>query len=310
MNMRNRVKSMCVGGVVIGLVMLAAGTSLWSRFTPRQRELDHAPPHGVEFGALRSDALVAVDAPLTVEETIGAVFLTERSSHIHRRANPAAKIALYQMLDEDVEDMGLHQTLIRILGYIGDGRDAEKLVDRLKKYQGVLWLSRRGHRNAASEIFLSLGVMSRRGLSEASTILNEMLSPEYWQNSFKWTPDGFTGDPLPSEIQSIAWAIRGCAIAGRRDLVEIRESVLSQIADPKVRECMSWTISMDRMISLEQEIRIEEASIPTRSEREILRRLYDEREQVLPAFRKLPESERKFRALILNRKSVDEIRND
>ncbi len=241
---------------------------------------------------------------LTVEETIGAVF-TFGETRLYRWANPDAKVELFRLLDEEVEDMGHQVPIVQMIGYIGDEKDAVKLCDILKGYRGILFESRRCHPDVAISIFNGLGLMSRRGVPGADEIIREMLSPDYWKDTFKWHPPDLKAMPLSAELESVNWALWAYAISGQDDLSEIRQSILMRIEDEKVRDYMAWRCDLTRMKAEIQRLHAEEVKIPTESERQFLRRLYNERDSVWPRIKKLPEAEAEFRRKHILRRGPD-----
>lgn len=250
-------------------------------------------PHVVRLSNMASSTKQA-DPLLTMEETIGAVF-TEGQTQLYRHANPGAKDELFRLLNEEVEDMGYQVSIVEMIGYVGDASDAERLRDLLKGYRGILFESLRCHPEVAISIFKSLGVMSRRGVEGADRIIREMLAPPYWKDTFKWRPPGLSTVPLSAELESVNWAIWAYAYSEQEGLTEVRQSVLMKIEDPNVRAYMADRCDLDRLKEQVRRLREAEAKNPIESERQFLRRLYDERDSVWPRIKKLPEADAEYR---------------
>lgn len=238
------------------------------------------------------DAPVIEDRGLTIEETIGAVFGGGR--HLCLRANPDAKNELYRMLDEYVEDMDHHSGIIAILSYIGDGEDAVRLKERLMGYKGILDRSIRCHAGVAVAILDALGVMSRRGIPEAGDFLNEMLEPEFWQNSFLWDEEAARRrSSIPNALESVVRVFAACAIAGRDDLPEIREAILRRVQNEsdEIRQRVEWRVDLASARSYAAEVMQGEATVPTSKDYETLRYIYSLKESFMAGKKNLSESE-------------------
>jgi hypothetical protein len=131
------------------------------------------------FVSLASCSQPAQYGMLTVEETLGAVFIGGADGvAAAKAANPAAKPTLYQILDKP--QMKEHQKRIYlIIGNIGDKNDAATLEKHLNNnFGGVLSTPEVA---AIDGILSALSTMASRGVVEASAILKRMAAPEYWQ---------------------------------------------------------------------------------------------------------------------------------
>lgn len=289
-----------ITGIAI-LVIVAVSASVWSGLVPHQLDVRKTSPKRLIVTALPQnevlqdcDANVIGDRLLTVEETIGLVFNGE--GYMVLRANPAAKSELYLMLDEYVEDMGHHCVIIGIIGYIGNGQDAVILKERLMNYRGILNQSLRCHAGAAVAILDALGVMARRGIPEASAFLNEMLEPGYWQNTFQWDLEELRiKNSIPNALESVVRTVWACAVAGREDLSEIRETVLGQITDPTMRQRVEDRLNIRFMKLYAEEVFRREATVPTKEEYKKLQYGYSLKESIMAGIRRLSESELKNR---------------
>jgi hypothetical protein len=241
--------------------------------------------------------VVHQDGLLSIEETVGLSLLGEtRPSHLFKRANPGAKEELYRLLDTDDDGLYWFQAnAYWILGYIGDSNDAKRMQKTLKSFSGVLTAAQQ---NKVIAIFYSLGLMSRRGVTTSSDILDEMTDLKYWLNSFKWRPDELvTPNHLTAELESLVWVMLAQTIAGHRDdLSEIRFAILDQISVPERRKVMAEEIDSIRMKCTADEIFRDEPKVPTADEYTMLKQLYDVRETRLrsesDAYKERPASRR------------------
>ena len=139
---------------------------------------------------------------LSVAETVGSAFITvdfetrearDQYAAIFSKANPEAKPILYKILAQTPPPRPheTQDTVIMILGYIGDGKDAAKLEQYLlHDVTGELTPQQTG---PVTTILDSLARMSRRGVQEASEILGRMCDVSYWQQvRFRWPGEGRT----------------------------------------------------------------------------------------------------------------------
>lgn len=222
---------------------------------------------------------------LSVEETIGLSLLGEhRPYHLFKRSNSDAKAELCRLFDSDDDSLYWFQTnFYWILGYIGDSKDALRIQNILGNYTGVLTPFRQ---KKVISMFYSLGLMSRRGISAASKILDEMTACEYWSDTFKWRPDELVSKDDPTaELESLSWVMLAQTIAAKRkDLATIRLELLDSISITERREYMSHRLDPRRLEEEADTILREEQKTPTTKERAMLMSLFEQRKERMESF--------------------------
>ena len=185
--------------------------------------------------------------PLTVEQTLGAVFIRYEEGapwNLFANANRDAKPALYRIL-ANPGSAEHHPNAWRILGYIGDTADAEKMEQAvLERYSGVLTAREAG---AVQAIFAGLGLMCRRDVQQAGDIIDRMCDVDYWRNvEFRWRPER-SGVAPGFEYECISNVLNGYRLSRKADLKDKVASVVSKIGDPERRRYMEWRIDPARL---------------------------------------------------------------
>jgi hypothetical protein len=146
---------------------------------------------------------------LTEEETLGVVLFANHGPawHLYPHANPTAKPRLYQLLNSHELDR-FHGNAYRVLGYIGDEVD----VDRIQQALTETYRDLGGFRmKSVFGAFDGLAVLARREVPGAREVLIEMRQPAYWKDRPRW----FNADSLDDQLQ-IAFYISG-AIATHQE---------------------------------------------------------------------------------------------
>jgi len=201
-----------------------------------------------QVSATRAGDPSASDGVLTVEETLGTVFILQIEGgppwHLYKNANPEAKEALYPIL-ANKEAERYHANAWRILGYIGDDSDVKKLEDAVRgDYSGALtgW-----QRRSMEGAFDCLGLMSARNIASARECVDRMCKPDYWSRvEFTWYPANLQRDPPGFVYETISRVIRGYNLAGK-EAAEKAASVLGAIREPGLAEYMKLRIDPARL---------------------------------------------------------------
>lgn len=220
--------------------------------------------------------------------------------HLLHRANAEAKPELYRMLEQyrDAEYGRFKVLIFRLLGYIGNSDDAVKLQESLANYSGSLTAHRvRGDLGAVRETILAIGMLARRGVPEANAILNEMLSPKYWEQ-FEWQWSK-SKNALPTQLESLCWVIHACVIARREDVSDQIQLSLDGISDRATKEAVAMRLHLPRLLEAVRMAEHQERQIPSADERSQLRTFYEQREKILEGYRVLPEEFIRYRKSLL-----------
>ncbi len=200
----------------------------------------------------------AANGALSVEETLGAVFTIYEEGlpwNLFRNASHDAKPALYAILAN--KEVGrYHPNVWRILGYIGNGADAERmertiLHDFTGQVAGM-------EAKAFHAVCDALGLMCRRDIGEATAIIDGMCDPGYWkQVKFRFAWSKVKSVP-PFEYECVSDVLYGYRLSGKADLNTKVESVLGSIDDPQVLKYMKYRIDPTRLAASAKHIRAAE----------------------------------------------------
>ncbi|MEX2141320.1 MAG: hypothetical protein WD894_18790 [Pirellulales bacterium] len=196
-------------------------------------------------------SFAASDDTLTVPETVGAVFQIGKHGtlwHLYIRANPDAKQSLYAIVNNK-QLARYHENALRIIGYIGDASDVTRLERSVHRdFKGGLSSK---ERNAIVAIFDALAVMSRRGIPEATEVLDKMLTRSYWKDiAFRWRPEEVKS-PLNTVDQLVSYVLWAYPKTGRIDDLEDKlNQVLKEVDDEQRREVMAKRNSMKTLLGI------------------------------------------------------------
>ncbi len=220
---------------------------------------------------------------LTVEETISLALCDEGCWGLERWANPDARPELWDIVEIDDDGIYLFQVVaFRILGYIGDASDVERIVRFVRSYSGVL---NHADNSRVDACLYTIGTMALRGVDAAKKNLDDMSDVSYWKDSFEYRPDSLVRDnELTSELYWTASVLRAQAIAGEENLPEICRKVMSQIPDKKRRREMAWRINpLELRLSAASNRHYFGKRVPTESERHGLRLGYERKDEIRSA---------------------------
>jgi len=176
---------------------------------------------------------------LSVEETIGAVFLglfTEGGEWtLCSRANPGARAVLWGILGDKGQEMYHGRgRAFRMMGYIGGPDDVAKLAAALPKSGRM---NREFYRGEVTGIFQALGLMSRRGIGEADTMVERMAKPEFWKGrELKWYGDDVLGKYPYLELETRYKLLEGYALSESAKVAELSKLITDAIEDPETRK--------------------------------------------------------------------------
>lgn len=191
-----------------------------------------------------TQAMTATNHPLSVEETLGAVFLGEPAFNVYRLANKEAKPTLYEWLNNrNAEEC--HPAILWILGFIGDETDVKRVEQVLTtRFSGELTKTEQATIQAA---FGSLGIMARREVNGAAESLGDMLRPSFWgKSTFRW-PAVERAGKTTHNYETVAWAFLGYALSGKPDLETRVAAILADISEPEAKKYMEHRINPLRM---------------------------------------------------------------
>jgi hypothetical protein len=213
---------------------------------------------------------------LSVPESVGAVLTTGGGYqwHLYKRTNPDAKPCLYRVLETE-ELWGSHHLAFLVLGYIGEGRDAQRMEAILLGWSGVLT---RRQSDSVQGMIRGLGVMSRRRVEEATAILDRMSTVKYWREAdIQIYPAHAIGPSLAPELQGIVLAAIGQSLAGRLDLEEIQRRMLAEVEDGEMRARLASFFNVAALRAYLEAMRAKEMRAPEAAERVTLRRRFQEK---------------------------------
>lgn len=191
---------------------------------------------------------------LTIEETLGAVFMQEVGPRgsvgwaILASANPNAKPQLYQLLhNKDIAEY--HANILLMIGYIGDENDVLLLEEwHSQSFEGELSFD---EFQAIRTVFSSLSTMSRRGIQPAQTLLGQMSTPDYWEqrrDNFTLPPEAAPGPLAGQPVDVFVFPALGAyAASGADDWKKKIQMYLDQIDDADVKAFMSSQLEEGRM---------------------------------------------------------------
>lgn len=217
----------------------------------------------LHMGTLLSGCDQKEVAPLSIQETLGAVFIRGHEGpaawNVYRLANKDAKAAVWKVL-RNKRLVQYHYQALFILGYIGDNNDAAELEKLIRsRFQDVLPAE---EQPVLAASFTSLGLMSRRNVKKADDILEKMMDVDYWKPRRFWWRAKTAVLELPPEYETLVHVVRGYATSEEADLDEKIAGILKDINDPMIRQEMEFRISPKTMRSLARQVtRAERKSI-------------------------------------------------
>jgi hypothetical protein len=155
---------------------------------------------------------------LNREQTIGAIVAIPAprfvSRAICRRADAEARGELYQILgNPDLHQF--HHNAFRVLGYIGDRSDVDRILSFVSKQSGKSLSDE--EEDVLESAVDALGVLGRRGYSEATNALRRMSQPEYASQIRLAMHDDYDlrdAGGLTSELEFIVWCFKARTMAG------------------------------------------------------------------------------------------------
>lgn len=200
-------------------------------------------------------ATYAAEPSLSVDETLGAVFLPVSGAAAH--ANPDAKPLLYRLLDNNQIEQQ-HSRIHSMLGYIGNGTDATNLEVRLKeRYVGTL---NAGQWGGVQATLWGLSTMASRGIGEASEILEQMTKRTYWEDIKLHSVEGVNyphGIVNELTMQSLVAYARSGREGLEQKILAFKEELR---AEPIALETAEWRLDSVRLTEHAKAVR--EAEVP------------------------------------------------
>jgi len=157
---------------------------------------------------------------LTNEESVALASrnIEISSWHLYRAMNPGAVPQIVAIL-HDREMMSFWPAAIQSLSYVG-GEEEALVVERflLRNYQ-IPWTVH--EREVFNGAFYAIGIMARRGNTEARRVVTELCKPAYWEMSAQpW----YKAHPLGEHGIARAWGVRAKLLAdGKVDKVLLEE---------------------------------------------------------------------------------------
>lgn len=278
-----------VGLIIFVVIALAAEESLRSRLRTYSKVLLQRdtvlPPLSKSLSDLAltypNTFNVPDDERLSVEETVGLAVSSECvCPHLFKRANPQATPQLWDLIK--VDDDGIFTLQVQayyILGYIGDDRDATRMVDELRSYSGVL---NEASRQRVEVIIWGLGRMNLRGIRTAKRVLDEMSHVEYWKGRFQFKPDNlFREHDLPPELETVCLIFDAQAMWLKDDWDPQFKKVLAGIANKNHRQRVESRFDLLKTRRGFVEAIFLESKKPTEFERQGLRLTYEKRDYLI-----------------------------
>ena len=190
----------------------------------------------------------AADEVLTVDQTLGRVFIIpdENNYALVHRANPAARGAIRRVL----EDPGLeryHATAWRMLGYLGDSEDVDRLERRLRSFTGVAAGS--DLTQSLGGMFDAIGLMCGRDVGAAQALMDRMQRSDFWDEvAFRWY-DPRVKTAVPFAYDSIIRLMFGYSLARKPDLQNRVDRILASVGDRPFRNDVRWQLKVDQLQS-------------------------------------------------------------
>lgn len=173
------------------------------------------------------------DSLMTVEETIQFVQRTyidavpPEAIAMSKRANPAAKEKLHQILNDPTRQ-DIWPQVIGAFAYMGDRTDVAKMENFLRKRQGVLSSA---EYSAVVMLFIAYGGMGERGVHDAKVKLKQMMKPDYWRNNkfnaYARQPAGYPA----AENQMRLFALHGYAYTLSDDFDQVALELVTSTTD-------------------------------------------------------------------------------
>lgn len=250
---------------------------------------------------------------LSVEETLGAVLVRPEEGlpwNMYRHANKDAKNALFRLLaNKKAEEY--RPGILRVLAYIGDGSEVDKVQDAV--FHGLSGLLTQHQRQSMIALFQALGIMSGRGIQEAETALKRMASLSYWERTkFRTRPASKEIKSKPGfehQHEAVAWVLAGYGLSGKRDLAELCTSVLTRIEDPSTTKYMEWRIDPVRLAASVKNLRLAEKQPISAEERRLMAAAYQKHASL---FAKAPEKKPRLAETDAGfiRKTIEEARQE
>jgi len=180
--------------------------------------------------------------PLTVDQTVGAVFQPHAVCYAFKLGQPDAKATVYRILaNERLVDY--HENALFLLAFLGEGEDAKHLAQRVTSISGHV----SGKAGMVQTVFQCLGIMSGRRIDDATRILDQMLTYEYWEKyNLQWFVPP-QEDAFSNADNTIRLVFHGYLFSRRQDHGERIQDVLSQITNQRRRRAMEECLSPTRI---------------------------------------------------------------
>ncbi len=102
---------------------------------------------------------------------------------------------------------------------------------------------------AVQAAFESLGLMSRRGVEQASEFLEKFLDPSAAESlNMRW-PSAAQKKILNNAQETVTWVVLGYSLSGKTDLKEKIDLILDSVQDPEIKKYLEFRIRLDRMVA-------------------------------------------------------------
>lgn len=209
--------------------------------------------------------------PLTEKETLGAIFMTHHGPNRKalRAGSPNAKAIIYEILGSGAVAR-YHENSFIVLGYIGDGSDVVKMSGILDSlYRGTLTSA---EQHAIHGLFVGLGILSRRGVPEATELLDKMSDLRYWRKlRFRWRKERSVS--MTDVLACIMLAVEAQAISRRADVEMLLRRIANDFDDERLRTEFLMRAQVKGLSSLIEKMESEESRALTDQERKSLKEL-------------------------------------
>ncbi len=205
---------------------------------------------------------------LSVDETMGVIFRGEQDYHLLQRANPDARQALYEFLEDEVFKWH-HPQAIRILGWIGESSDVVELREMIDRFEGPLQAL---NRRRVEAVFQAWATMARRDIPGAEEEIARFCMPEAWNSApFSWQDPALLEEHPEYAYDGPIHAIRTYSVVGEGNMKELREQLLREVEDPGARHRINYYLTDKYVLPAIQKREEQEARPVTDRDREQLR---------------------------------------
>lgn len=119
---------------------------------------------------------------LTINETVGLAFCAGTPPCVKRRANPAARDALFLILD-DRDLVDFHLGTANALGWVCRASDISRIEEEIARRapRPAVHFGVGSRRAVVAALCMALAIMDLRGIDGASPALRRMAASEYWR---------------------------------------------------------------------------------------------------------------------------------